>query len=266
MFKTRLIFGILLVALAILFIYLGSTILFAAITFISAVGIYEYNNACNIEHPLHVLSAIYIVILFSAIYVHQDKYILPVIIFTAIGYMVMYVFTYPKFRLEDIAKGFFGCIFVPTFLSYIYLTRGLERGIYIVWLIFLCSWGCDTCAYCVGMLIGRHKMSPILSPKKSIEGAVGGILGSVILTFIFLYIFRSKIYISITGICIISLLSGIGAFISMIGDLTASAIKRNYDIKDYGNIIPGHGGILDRFDSCLITAPIIYYIFTFLKQ
>ena len=131
-----------------------------------------------------------------------------------------------------------------------------EKGVYLVFLIFLCSWGCDTCAYCVGKLIGKHKMSPVLSPKKSVEGAIGGVVGTGLLTGIYAFvIFKS--YTVVIGLVIISM---VAAVVSMFGDLTASAIKRFYDIKDYGKLIPGHGGILDRFDSVIIVAPIIYYL------
>jgi phosphatidate cytidylyltransferase len=145
-------------------------------------------------------------------------------------------------------------------LSFVYQIRELPRGLYLAFLVFLCSWGCDTCAYCVGKLIGKHKMSPKLSPKKSIEGAVGGVAGSALLTAIYSYIFRAQMDIGSREIALLAVIAAIAGLISMVGDLTASAIKRNYDIKDYGNLIPGHGGILDRFDSMIITAPIIYYL------
>ena len=136
-------------------------------------------------------------------------------------------------------------------------------GRYLVWLIFLCSWGCDTCAYCVGRLFGKHKMAPVLSPKKSIEGAVGGVVGAFLLTMIYCMVFQSQMNLSLPKIVILSGIAAIGGLISMVGDLAASAIKRNVDLKDYGHLIPGHGGILDRFDSVIITAPIIYYLITF---
>lgn len=136
----------------------------------------------------------------------------------------------------------------------------LSAGEYIVWLIFLCSWGSDTCAYCVGMLFGKHKMSPLLSPKKSVEGAVGGVVGAALLTALYCYIFKAQMDIQVSEVWLLAGVSAVGALISMVGDLAASAIKRNYDIKDYGKLIPGHGGILDRFDSVIITAPIIFFL------
>ena len=162
--------------------------------------------------------------------------------------------------------AFFGVFYVAAMLSCIYQTRMLENGAYIVWLIFLCSWGCDTCAYCVGVLFGKHKMSPKLSPKKSIEGAVGGIAGSMLLTLLYTCVFQEQMQVQTEEMVLLALISGVGALISMVGDLAASAIKRNYGKKDYGTLIPGHGGILDRFDSVIFTAPVIYYLAAFLLK
>ena len=146
-------------------------------------------------------------------------------------------------------------------ISCIYLTRvNLENGAFIVWLIVIISWGADTLAYFTGSLLGKHKMAPVLSPKKSVEGAVGGIVGAMVITAVYCIIVRSHLEAGWEKILIFSIIAGVGAFISMIGDLAASAIKRNYNIKDYSNLIPGHGGILDRFDSVIITAPIVYFL------
>ena len=133
-----------------------------------------------------------------------------------------------------------------------------------MWLIFLSSWGCDTCAYCSGMLLGKHKLAPVLSPKKSIEGAIGGTLGSAILGLIYAWIFGSRMHGIEEPVIACTVACAIAAVISQIGDLAASAIKRNHKVKDYGHIIPGHGGILDRFDSMIFTAPAIYFVLTFL--
>lgn len=143
-------------------------------------------------------------------------------------------------------------------LSCIYLTRNLPKGIFFIWLIFICSWISDTCAYCVGMLFGKHKLSPILSPKKSIEGAVGGVLGAAIIGGIYVYCLGNHIMKISCPFLIGFFICAVGSVISQIGDLAASAIKRDYAIKDYGRLIPGHGGILDRFDSVIFTAPVIY--------
>ena len=144
-------------------------------------------------------------------------------------------------------------------LSYIYQIRVLPGGIFTVWLVFICAWGCDTCAYCVGMLIGKHKMAPVLSPKKSVEGGIGGIVGAALIGILYALAINhwGSAGVSVAEFAVIG---AAGGAISQIGDLAASAIKRNYNIKDYGKLIPGHGGILDRFDSVIFTAPIIFYL------
>ena len=111
----------------------------------------------------------------------DEKYGMMGLILALILLLFVYVFTYPRFHAGEVMEAFFGIVYVAVMLSFIYLTRNLTDGKYIVWLIFLCSWGCDTCAYCTGMLIGKHKMAPVLSPKKSVEGAVGGVAGAALL-------------------------------------------------------------------------------------
>ena len=140
----------------------------------------------------------------------------------------------------------------------------MPDGIYLVWLIVLSSWGCDTCAYCVGMLIGKHKMAPKLSPKKTVEGAIGGVLGAALLGFLYGAYFEGSMEVILKPGVISAAACAIAAVISQIGDLAASAIKRNHNVKDYGHLIPGHGGILDRFDSMIFTAPAIYFAIMFL--
>ena len=173
--------------------------------------------------------------------------------------MSIFVFTYPKYNNKQIMTAFFGMVYVGVMLSYIYQTRVLPGGAFLVWLIFLCSWGCDTCAYCVGVLIGKHKMAPKLSPKKSIEGGIGGLAGAALLGALYALAINKWGGAS-AGVGEYALICFVGGIISMIGDLAASAIKRNHEIKDYGKLIPGHGGILDRFDSVIFTAPVIYYL------
>lgn len=193
-----------------------------------------------------------------------QNYFLYFAMLLIVALMAVYVFTYPKFKTQEIMLVFFGVFYVSVMLSFVYLTRELEHGIWFVWFIFISSWVSDTFAYCVGMItgktIGNHKMSPKLSPKKSIEGAVGGVAGSVIFGCVYGNIIADNLSGLANPVLALGLLAGVGALISMVGDLAASAIKRNFDVKDYGKLIPGHGGILDRFDSVIFTAPIIYFL------
>ena len=257
MFKTRLISGIVLVIIALATIISGSWILFFTLLAVSLIGMRELYKVMKVSDQhvtvLELVGYLGAVLYYIAMKADFGNYGTMAIIISMILILFVYVFGYPKYRAEQVMAAFFGMVYVAVMLSFIYLTRNLPDGKFLVWLIFLCSWGCDTCAYCVGMLIGKHKMAPVLSPKKSIEGAVGGVVGAALLGVIYAAATQGKM-------AEYALICAVGALISMVGDLAASAIKRNQNIKDYGKLIPGHGGILDRFDSVIITAPVIYYL------
>ena len=257
MFKTRLISGIVLVIIALATIISGSWILFFTLLAVSLIGMRELYKVMKVsdEHVtvLELVGYLGAVLYYIAMKADFGNYGTMAIIISMILILFVYVFGYPKYHAEQVMAAFFGVVYVACMLSFIYLTRNLPDGKFIVWLIFLCSWGCDTCAYCVGMLIGKHKMAPILSPKKSVEGAVGGVVGAALLGVIYAAATQGPM-LEYAVIC------AVGALISMVGDLAASAIKRNQGIKDYGKLIPGHGGILDRFDSVIFTAPVIYFL------
>lgn len=265
MFKTRLLSGIVLVILAIGMIVGGGNILLYSTLAISIIGMYELCRVFQVEKtPLSIVAYISA----ALYYLNLHFQIVPDAMMIGMAFLIImmfiYVFSYPKYEAKHLMAVFFSFFYVAVMLSYVYQIRCLNNGLYLAFLIFICSWGCDTSAYCVGKLIGKHKMSPILSPKKSVEGAIGGVVGTALLTVIYLFVFRTQMGIGTGQIAVLAVISAIAAAISMVGDLTASAIKRNYDIKDYGNLIPGHGGILDRFDSMIITAPIIYYLAYFM--
>ena len=267
MFKTRLLSGIVLVLAALVLIITGGDVLLISTLVISYIGMFELYRIFHIEKAAPGIVGY----LAATVYYANLRFgFIPDMMMLVLGLLVIlmfvYVFTYPKYHTEQLLAAFFGVFYVAVMLSYIYQTRMLALGAYVVWLVFLCSWGCDTCAYCVGVLIGKHKMAPVLSPKKSVEGAVGGVVGAALLTVIYTMIFKNAMGITQTEVWILAGISAVGALISMVGDLTASAIKRNYEIKDYGKLIPGHGGILDRFDSVIFTAPIIYFLAVYLMR
>ena len=257
MFKTRLLSGIVLVAVALLTIISGGYVLFFTLLGISLIGMQELYKAMKVRtdsfNALEIAGYLAAVIYYILMMIDFEKYGMMGVILAFMIFMFVYVFTYPRFNAEQVMPAFFGVVYVAVMLSFIYLTRNLPDGKFLVWLIFLCSWGCDTCAYCVGMLIGKHKMAPILSPKKSVEGGIGGVAGAALLGVIYGAATQGPM-------AEYALICAVGALISMVGDLAASAIKRNQGIKDYGKLIPGHGGILDRFDSVIFTAPAIYFL------
>lgn len=267
MFMTRLISGIVLVALALAIILTGGYVLAAVLLFLSIVAYRELMKACGLAHVEEKINGIEIigyagiaVYYFFLTFVENKIFLLLVLITILVGFMFLYVFTFPAYRAEQIMCAFFCVAYAPVMLSFIYLVRILPYGIYTVWMIFISSWICDTCAYAAGMLFGKHKLAPVLSPKKSIEGAVGGVLGSAIVGAVYAYFVVEPVVKDQKVTWIFVLISAVGAVISQVGDLAASAIKRNHEIKDYGKLIPGHGGVMDRFDSVIFTAPMIYFL------
>lgn len=271
MFRTRLISGIVLMAITIALMVYGGYPLFIVITAISVIGLFELYRTVHMEKTipgfLCYLSGIGLDILLlnakgssKEIFGTSYEYPFMWLIGTLILLLACYVIAYPKFDSEQITMLFFGLIYVTVMMSFVFKLRYVENGIYYVWLIFIGAWGSDTCAYCVGKLIGKHKMPSELSPNKTIEGCVGGVIGAALIGFLFaLFALRSPEYL-----WKLPIIGGVSSIISQIGDLAASAIKRNHDIKDYGKLIPGHGGILDRFDSIIFIAPIVYYLVVFL--
>lgn len=149
----------------------------------------------------------------------------------------------------DMSLTLFGIIYIPFLLFHLYYLDGTKY----IWLVFIVAFGTDTFAYIFGNLFGKNKLAPKLSPNKTREGSIGGILGSLILTTGY------SIYIGIDISFSLVAMSIIVSICSQLGDLTASKIKRWTKIKDYGCIMPGHGGMLDRFDSIIFTAPLVYY-------
>lgn len=263
-FFTRTASGAVLVLILLITGLLGGEVLYVFTLIISLVGVYEMLGVMKLGKSLIGYFAYAGTILYyMLIYNFETEYTEVLMIGYLMAVLAVYVFTYPKYKTEQVLLVFFSMIYSGILMSYIYLVRSSEDGIIFIWLIFLCSWGCDTCAYLTGVTCGKHKMAPILSPKKSVEGGIGGVVGAVLLGALYGFLMRNRVSIEYP-VLLCGVICGVGGLISMVGDLAASAVKRNYEIKDYGKLIPGHGGILDRFDSVLFTAPVIYYLISFL--
>lgn len=266
MFTTRLFSGIILVLIALITVGRGGTLLFLTTIAISMIGLFELYRVMGIEKkPLGYIGYLTVFSYYGLLWFHGEQFMMLMSIAFLMMLMTIYVFTFPKYKTDEVTVAFFGVFYVAVMLSYLYQVRVVADGKYLVWLVFLSSWGCDTFAYCVGMLIGKHKLAPVLSPKKSIEGAVGGVAGAALLGFLYALIFGGAMTEVHNPLAACTFACAIAAVISQIGDLAASAIKRNHQVKDYGHLIPGHGGILDRFDSMLFTAPAIYFAVLFLR-
>ena len=273
MFVTRLASGIVLLVIAIGTMSLGGIPLAAILCGISLVAFRELTKALghsgeeetgkNVHMPngLEWAGLLGIVCYYLTMYLSGEHTLLLLcIVGTFLALMFVYVFAFPKYHADQVVAAFFSFFYAPVLLSFIYLTRMAPQGIYTVWMILISSWGCDTCAYAVGKLIGKKKIFPVLSPKKSLEGCIGGVLGAALIGWLYGFFFVEKAFPGENIAWAIAVICGIGAVMSMVGDLAASAIKRNRDIKDYGKLIPGHGGIMDRFDSTIVTAPMTYFL------
>ncbi|MGB4658248.1 MAG: phosphatidate cytidylyltransferase [Mobilitalea sp.] len=261
MFWTRFRSSVVLLAITIALVVLGKEPLFVSLLIISLIGMMELNRIVKMNKSFPgVISYIAVFLYYVLLYFKLQEYQLMLFILYLMVLMFAYVFTFPKYKSEQIAMVFMGLFYVGIMLSYIYQVRMLKDGFLLVWLIFIGAWGSDTCAYCVGVLIGKHKIIPKLSPKKSIEGSIGGVIGAALLGLGYAAIFRDSIHGMQNPLLAFTIIGAASSVISQIGDWAASAMKRNHEIKDYGNLIPGHGGILDRFDSILFTAPIVFYL------
>lgn len=251
---------------ALLFVVIsGGWILDCAIIVLSIIGIYEFCNALSKKHhPMRLLSYIGVVLISTgALYSTQ-----PFDIFLALlvlSVLITVVITYPKYTIIDASTTVFGVLYLGFLFPFVALVRAFAMGEFFVWLIFISAWGTDTFAYFTGYFIGKNKLAPVLSPKKTIEGAVGGVIGAALLGLVYTWAYGTYYNSDIIPyVLVISLITALGSVVAQFGDLSASTIKRLLEVKDFGYLLPGHGGVLDRFDSVLFTAPFIYMMVYFL--
>lgn len=256
--KTRVLSGLIMLPLLVI-LFLGGYVLFGACLVIGIMGVREFYNGfgemdIKPSFPIACVSAaaLYAVDLFSDRYEWYMLWFFGVVLVS-----LLYLFNIEHRKLEDAMATITGIFYVVFFSFHVTLVEQTQYS-NMVWLIVITAFGTDIMAYFSGYFLGKHKLCPKISPKKTIEGSVGGILGSVILSGLFGYFFMEGTELLIH--CLI--IGALGGVVSQFGDLTASIFKRKMGIKDYGNLIPGHGGILDRFDSVLFTGPMVYYYIT----
>ena len=268
MVRDRIISGVIIAVTIAVFTYFGGIWLLSLMLLASLRGMFEFYRATGVLADSKRIDLKTGIAYISCIAYYAVIFAFPgdmfYAMFTTVVFLLIllaaYVFTFPRYDAKDIVFTFFGFFYAGVMISFYYLTRQLPDGIYIVWLILAGSWLCDVCAYLTGMTLGRHKLAPVLSPKKSIEGSVGGIVIPAIVAYVFGMIISAYYSPGYPVAPVFAALTATGAAASQIGDLSASAVKRNHSIKDYGELIPGHGGVLDRFDSLIFTAPMIYFV------
>lgn len=239
--------------------WLGKLPLLALVALLIVIGCIELNEILikqdiNPSLGIGIVSSLFF--LLAAYFGNNLDYgfVIVMIIFLNLAYMV---FEFPNYNLKNTAGTVFMAVYIGWLFTHLYLLRISENGWLFIILMLVTTWSTDTFAYFVGMKFGRNKLAPKVSPKKTIEGSLGGVAGSILGSFlVFLAISNGEI--KLLHFLVIGLLIGI---IGQVGDLAESALKRLGGVKDSGKLIPGHGGVLDRFDSMLFTAPLLFYYF-----
>ena len=205
-----------------------------------------YVSACLIS-IIHIIPKEYILTTIAAI--------IPISILVLFAQVIA---SNMKYNIKDIAITFFGICYIVIFLMFIPIIRETENGRITVWYIFFAAWGTDTFAYLIGRKFGKHKFSEI-SPNKSIEGCIAGTIGAIIIMIIYTWVCNTYLGMNFNYIYIM-LIAIVLSLVGQIGDFAASSIKRYTGIKDFSNLIPGHGGMLDRIDSVIFIAPFAYFL------
>ena len=251
-------------ALAIILLTPNNIITGMLFTIITIIAMHEYLKAISkVCKPIKWIGYLSCIIV-GIINIISKEYLLKVLMFSIPSILLILfahiIATDMKTTFKDVAYTFLGIFYIPVFMMFLTLIDGMKNGKILLGYIFIASWGTDVFAYCIGSKIGKHKFSKV-SPKKSVEGCIAGTIGATIMILIYTAILNN--YFSFEYSYFIMGISGIVlSLIGQLGDYSASCIKRYVDLKDYSNLLPGHGGMLDRIDSVLFIAPFAYMLFT----
>ncbi|SHE27737.1 phosphatidate cytidylyltransferase [Alkalibacter saccharofermentans] len=245
--------------LLILIVSIGGMALFLAVAVLASIGLWEYAGAIRDDKvSLNAWLLIVLGLCMTSSFYFFKEYTLGVLVFSVMilaGRDVLKDNT----NISNTAYGVYGLVYATFFLGHLILLEGMEQGSLLIWLVFLICFGTDTFAYFVGIRFGKNRLAPKISPKKSVEGSIGGLVAGIVLALVYGF-YLNHAYpggLSIIGYGFIGM---VASAVSQIGDLAASMIKRQFGIKDFGNLFPGHGGVLDRFDSIIFASPVVYYM------
>ena len=258
--KQRVISGIAGVILLIAVLTLGTPFVEIAVALIAAMAAIELSNATGIsgDKRLKITIVAGTVFLVAAQFFDNTLF-MPALYVYILAVFAVYMINMENVALKDVAITFFLTVYVAFMFGHLILVRNMFDGHLLVWLVFIGAFVTDTAALFGGKFFGKHKLCPKLSPKKTIEGSIGGVIGCVAATLIYCLICQLGFGVSPHyGYAVIIAFGS--SLVSQVGDLAASCIKRQFGIKDYGKIMPGHGGVMDRFDSILFVAPFVYYM------
>ena len=260
------------VGLIILFAVLAmfdTVVLNVAIALICLMAVYELLSAtgCVQNRAVAALSMLFCAVIPFAPLLPIARNIPAICYAYCVALFTVLLRHHDRLRIEQLAMSFLFSLVIPFSLSTVIYIRdrlGVSLGVFYVMLTLGGAWLSDTGAYFSGRLFGRHKLAPVISPKKTVEGAIGGAVfaeAAMLLVAWLCQLAAARFWQPIAVnypllLCVVPVLSGI----SIVGDLSASIIKRQFGVKDYGSIMPGHGGIMDRFDSALMVAPLVYLL------
>ena len=273
--KKRVIFGVVGLIFVLLALYrFPPIVLEAALAALSALATYELLGSTRLVRDRVMLA---LAVVYSLTYALSLSTLAKAQPYSAmLSHILLTVFLLALFaRLlqkhatvgaQEAACAAFGGICLPyLLLSLIRIFQIPQIGPFLVLLPLVAAWGSDTCALFAGILFGKHKLAPVVSPKKTVEGAVGGVVGATVIMLAVVAVFNRFTPVDIPFFAA-AVLGAVGAVIGQLGDLTFSVIKRQTGIKDYGHIFPGHGGVLDRFDSVIFVAPVVELVLQILEQ
>ena len=277
--KTRIITALLAIIIILVpcFVFLHSFVLPLVLGLFAAIAVYEIIKATGGKNKiLQAVSCITAAAVPMLIHFNIEIPFMPVTIIYVLAYLIIMVPMHKTTKFNDVVTALFATVAVPASISIFVLLRDIyilypdnyskSNGVFLILLAMFSAWMTDTMAYFSGKFLGKHKLCPNVSPNKTIEGAVGGVIGNVIASTVMFLIFDKFFFTMHTFVWWqIIIISAILSVISMFGDLSASMIKRNHGIKDFGNIFPGHGGVMDRIDSCLFVLPALYTAIYFIN-
>lgn len=260
MLKNRFITAVLGIPLIIGVLFSGDIYRVIFFTVMAIIALYEFQHMMDKSGIKVLYLPAYALLLFMLFSSNLTEHIFFLFFAITISIVAILVIRYPIYSIVDISMNFFAAFYIGFFLHYAVEISLWQQAFHVLLFTFILTWSSDVGGYFFGKLWGKNKMSSQLSPKKTWEGALGGIIMTVLFAFIYL-LFNNSIDISNINLLILGILSSIFA---QFGDLFVSAVKRYFNTKDAGKIIPGHGGVLDRFDSFFLVLPVIYYSYLFL--
>lgn len=251
------------VALIVFFaiIFAGEIPVIIAVSIASLAMLYEVYSVTTNSAAVKICGYIGGLLIMAGMYLGPIRLAISLVIGIT---MIFTVALHGKVHYREILSTMFMTIYIALLMSYIPLIR-MERDLASMMIIFIIAWGSDTAAYFTGTLLGRHKLIPKVSPKKTVEGSIGAIVCSALICALYVLFLGMAgkglvgFDTGVSGYIFAAMLGAVASVITQMGDLAASAIKRDADIKDYGKIFPGHGGFMDRFDSVLLITPVVYF-------